>query len=46
MNRKPSIVPAVGVFGFLGVWGLMLLANLVFWGGVLYVAAHFIMKWW
>jgi hypothetical protein len=31
---------------FIAVWVLVLLANLAFWAGVIYVALHFISKYW
>jgi hypothetical protein len=31
---------------FLGLVILIVLANLAFWGLIIFVALHFIMKWW
>jgi len=36
----------MGVGAFLTFWFFCVLANLAFWGGVIYVAWHFISKYW
>lgn len=30
----------------IGIYALIILLQLAFWGGVIYVAMHFIHKWW
>lgn len=41
---KRNLVP--GFWWLIALWGFIAFCNLAFWGGIIYVAAHFISKYW